>query len=331
MSCPSGRRPLRLFFIRAAFWGSLSALSLLVCLALFVPEAQGAPTLSVRVTLPPVLRTADSAFTLGEVAGIEGPQDAKEALSALLLSEEGGVLTREQVLQAIRASGLEGVRVELTMPAVVRVEPSAPEGSGAQVTPALRSDVSLSSMIKSLAGWGGTVEVVASGPVPEGRLVAPASMVPGTPAATLRFQDKAGRLRSLAVRMTWHQDVQVAARTLQRGRPIRPQDLMTRRVQIARPGVYAERAEQALGFIPRRTLNQGEPVLLELLTSPTLVRKGRPVKVVARLAGLTATAEGVLLDDGEPGDVVRVRRTDRKNAVLEARIIDENTVEVTVP
>lgn len=329
MSCPSGRRPLRLFFIQGASGGWLLLL-LILCLALCVPVAQGAQGRRVRVTLPAVLRTADGAFRLGEVAGIEGPQDAKEALSALLLSGEGGVLTREQVLQAIRASGLEGVRVELTMPAVVRVEPSGGE-VGAPQASAPRSDVSLSSMIKSLAGWDGAVEVAASGPVPAGRLVAPASMVPGTPAATLRFQDEAGRLRSLAVRMTWRQDVQVAARTLQRGRPIRRQDLMTRQVQIARPGVYAERAEQVLGFIPCRTLNQGEPVLLELLTSPTLVRKGRPVKVVARLAGLTATAEGVLLDDGEPGDVVRVRRTDRKNAVLEARIIDENTVEVTVP
>lgn len=329
MSCPSGRRPLRLFFIQGASGGWLLLL-LILCLALCVPVAQGAQGRRVRVTLPAVLRTADGAFRLGEVAGIEGPQDAKEALSALLLSGEGGALTREQVLQAIRASGLEGVRVELTMPAVVRVEPSGGE-VGAPQASAPRSDVSLSSMIKSLAGWDGAVEVAASGPVPAGRLVAPASMVPGTPAATLRFQDEAGRLRSLAVRMTWRQDVQVAARTLQRGRPIRRQDLMTRQVQIARPGVYAERAEQVLGFIPRRTLNQGEPVLLELLTSPTLVRKGRPVKVVARLAGLTATAEGVLLDDGEPGDVVRVRRTDRKNAVLEARIIDENTVEVTVP
>lgn len=329
MSCPSGRRPLRLFFIQGASGGWLLLL-LILCLALCVPVAQGAQGRRVRVTLPAVLRTADVAFRLGEVAGIEGPQDAKEALSALLLSGEGGVLTREQVLQAIRASGLEGVRVELTMPAVVRVEPSGGE-VGAPQASAPRSDVSLSSMIKSLAGWDGAVEVAASGPVPAGRLVAPASMVPGTPAATLRFQDEAGRLRSLAVRMTWRQDVQVAARTLQRGRPIRRQDLMTRQVQIARPGVYAERAEQVFGFIPRRTLNQGEPVLLELLTSPTLVRKGRPVKVVARLAGLTATAEGVLLDDGEPGDVVRVRRTDRKNAVLEARIIDENTVEVTVP
>lgn len=329
MSCPSGRRPLRLFFIQRASGGRLLFL-LILCLVLFAPAAQGAQGRRVRVTLPAVLRTADGAFRLGEVAGIEGPQDAKEALSALLLSGEGGVLTREQVLQAIRASGLEGVRVELTMPAVVRVEPSGGE-VGAPQASAPRSDVSLSSMIKSLAGWDGAVEVAASGPVPAGRLVAPASMVPGTPAATLRFQDEAGRLRSLAVRMTWRQDVQVAARTLQRGRPIRRQDLMTRQVQIARPGVYAERAEQVLGFIPRRTLNQGEPVLLELLTSPTLVRKGRPVKVVARLAGLTATAEGVLLDDGEPGDVVRVRRTDRKNAVLEARIIDENTVEVTVP
>ena len=86
-------------------------LLLILCLALCVPVAQKAQGRRVRVTLPAVLRTADGAFRLGEVAGIEGPQDAKEALSALLLSGEGGVLTREQVLQAIRASGLEGVRL----------------------------------------------------------------------------------------------------------------------------------------------------------------------------------------------------------------------------
>ena len=45
---------------------------------------------------------------------------------------------------------------------------------------------------------------------------------------------------------------------------------------------------------------------------------------------MTATAEGVLLEDGSPGDLVKVRRSDNKKAIVKGYIVDENTVEVKV-
>ena len=104
-------------------------------------------------------------------------------------------------------------------------------------------------MIKSLAAWDGEVEVSANGAIPPGRLVEPASIVPGTPAATLRFRDEGGRLRSLAIRMAWSQNVLVAARTIQRNVPIVGADLMVRSMKISRPGVYAVDMAQAVGLL----------------------------------------------------------------------------------
>ena len=275
----------------------------------------------------------DAAFTLGEAARIEGPVQARAALSSLILSTSGGVLTRDEVLQAIQASGLDGFSVELRMPARVRVETPGPEGNETE-TPGYNtsspSDTSLSSMVKSLSAWDGEVEVTAVGSIPQGRLVEPASIVPGTPAATLRFQDDRGRVRSLSVRMAWTQNVLVAARTLQRNVPITARDLMTRSMKITRPGVYAVDPAEAVGHVARKPIKQGEPIALELLAGPSQVRKGRKVTIVAHYGGLTATAEGVLLEDGSPGDLVKVRRSDNKKAVVKGYLVDENTVEVKV-
>ena len=287
----------------------------------------------VHVIIPSVIYMQDAAFTLGEAARIEGPVQARAALSSLILSTSGGFLTREEVLQAIKASGLDGFSVELRMPVRVRVETPGPEGNGTE-TPGYNtptpSDTSLSSMVKSLSAWDGEVEVTAVGSIPQGRLVEPAAIVPGTPATTLRFQDDRGRVRSLSVRMAWKQNVLVAARTIQRNVPITARDLMTRSLKITRPGVYAVDPAEAVGHVSRKPIKQGEPILREFLAGPSQVKKGRKVTIVARYGGLTATAEGVLLEDGSPGDLVKVRRSDNKKAVVKGYIVDENTVEVKV-
>ena len=339
-----GRRSLRLFFVTLAA-------ALLLCP---LDPIGAAPARKVRVEIPAVIYAADAALRLGDAARIEGPRQAREVLAALILSTEDGYLTRDEVLDAIGASGLDDLRVEVYMPARVRVELPGPEGNetdperanpaganpgGANpggpsprpsASPVSRPDVSLSSMVKSLAAWDGEVEVSTSGTVPPGRLVDPASIVPGTPAATLRFRGDDGRLRSLAVRLAWSQNVLVAARTIQRNVPITPTDLMVRSMKIGRPGVYAVDAAQVVGHLSRKVLKQGEPIPLELLSGPTMLKKGRKVRILARYGGLTAAAEGVLLEDGKPGDLVKVRRSDNKKVVLSAYIVNENTVEVRV-
>lgn len=218
------------------------------------------------------------------------------------------------------------------MPDRVRVEAAGTDGTprkgdGGRFSP----DESLISVIKSLAAWDGDVEVSHAGPVPEGRLVSPASLVPGSAAATLRFRDGAGRERSLAVRLTWTRNVLVMARSVPRGQPLAAEDFVTRPMRIANPGVYAVQLSQAVGRTSRRPLPQGKPVPLEFLSMPPVAKKGRTVLIVVRQGGLIAAVKGVLLDDGAAGGVVRVRRADDKKVVLRARVLDSETVEVDVP
>ena len=285
-----------------------------------------------RIEIPPVVRVGGAAFALGDIAAISGPEAVREALASLILSGEDGFVGREQVVRALEASELGGVRIELKMPETVRVERYAPDeapgdGDAGETGP----DETLSSMIKSLAAWGGEVEVSCAGAIPPGRLVSPASLVPGTPAATLRFRDGAGRERSLAVRLIWTQKVLFMARSVPKEQPLKAGDLVARGMRIAKPGVYATQLSEVVGRVSRKPLPQGKPVPLEFLSELAVVKKGKAVRVVVRRGELTVTAKGVLLDDGAPGDVVRVRRADDKKIVLEARVLDGDTVEVDVP
>ena len=304
----------------------------LACAALLQASGASGAERPLRIDIPPFVQADGTAFTLGDIARISGPEGVRDALSPLILSvEEGGVVTREQVVRAVEASGLEGVRLEVRMPDRVRVEAAGtdgtPGGGGGRFSP----DESLISVIKSLAAWDGDVEVSHAGPIPEGRLVSPASLVPGCAAATLRFRDGAGRERSLAVRLTWTRNVLVMARSVPRGQPLAAEDFVTRPMRIANPGVYAVQLSQAVGRTSRRPLPQGKPVPLEFLSMPPVAKKGRTVLIVVRQGGLMAAVKGILLEDGAAGDIVRVRRADDKKVVLRARVLDSKTVEVDVP
>ena len=315
------RRGLRPFFMALA------------CAALLSTSVALSAERPVRIDIPPSVQADGSAVTLGDIARLSGPDRVRDVLSTLILSvEEGGVVTREQVIRAVEASGLEGVRLEVRMPDRVRVEAAGSDGApGAENGGRFSPDESLASVIKSLAAWDGDVEVSHAGPVPEGRLVSPASLVPGSAAATLRFRDGAGRERSLAVRLAWTQNVLVMARSVPRGQPLVAEDFVMRPMRIAKPGVYAVQLSQAVGRTSRRPLLQGKPVPLEFLSEPPAVERGKTVRIVVRRGGLVATVKGVLLDDGAAGAVVRVRRVDDKKVVLRARVLDSETVEVDVP
>ncbi|MBQ7197447.1 MAG: flagellar basal body P-ring formation protein FlgA, partial [Synergistaceae bacterium] len=185
--------------------------------------------------------------------------------------------------------------------------------------------------IKSISAWNGGLEISTNNaPVPEGKLIEPASIVPGTNAAILRFQDKNGKINSLPVRMNWTQTAMIAARNIKRGDRIRPEDLFSRSVRITRPGMYASTPNEIAGSIANRNIQQGEPILLSSLSSSNLIKRGRQVKILARFGAASATVDGMLMEDGRPGDIVKVRRLDNRKIVLRAKIINENLVEVNV-
>ena len=305
---------------------------LLFFILFFVNFADAAQ--NIKIEIPEVIYSNKNSFTLGEIAKITGgTQQTRRIFSRVEVFPDGNRLERSEVLRAINDSDASDARIELYMPQFSRIEAPDYEGNFTETEPQeqSRSPAELIKIIKSISAWNGGLEISTNNaPIPDGKLIDPASIVPGTSAATLRFQDKDGKIKSLPVRMNWTQTAMIAARNIKKGDKIRPQDLFSRPVRITRPGMYASTPDEVEGFTANRNIKQGEPVLLSSLTSSNLIKRGRRVKIVARIAGAKATIDGILLEDGRPGDWVRVRRIDNKKITLRAKIINENLVEVHV-
>jgi flagella basal body P-ring formation protein FlgA len=310
-----------------------------VFLACFAAYAETARVL--RVTIPNVVQLENEACSLSEIAVLDGRRELTERAGVLLLSVRDGAISREQVLDALRVSGLEDVRVELRMPASVRVEPpfTVPalgdygDSAGPAVWNAEQDEENkddLAARIKELATWDGEVGVTFRGTVPPGRLVSPASVAPGTSAATLKFRDSSGKERSLAVRLVWTQPALVLTRSVRKGEALGESDFSVRQLRVNRAGVYASRISEAAGRSLRKNLSQGEAVALNLLTDKPIIERGKIITIVVRSSGVTVSARGEALDGGTLGDEIRVRNLAART-VVKAIVAAEDMVEVKVP
>jgi flagella basal body P-ring formation protein FlgA len=276
------------------------------------------------------------ACALADIATLEGNRELTDRVGALLLSAQNGIITREQVIDALKVSGLEDVRVELKMPATVKVEIALQEelfSEGevtAEGTPRGQSQGDLAEWIKSLSAWEGEVEVQYQGSIPGGRLVSPASIVPGTSAATLRFEDTAGKRYSLAVRLAWSQSALVLTRSVKRGEVLKESDFTLRQIRVNKAGMYASKVSEAVGRSVRKNLSQGETIPLNLLVEVPIIERGKNVTILVQSAGITVNAKGEALESGALGDSIKVRNLASK-AVLTAVIVANDTVEVKMP
>lgn len=290
---------------------------------------------NIKIEVPEVIYNTASTFKLGQVAKISGGnQGTRRILSALTLYPDGDKLSRREVLRAIEDSDAADARIELYMPMYSQIEAPGYEGNFTETSdPPQKKSRSLSDLIpaiKNLAAWNGGLEISANSPVPDGKIIDPASIVPGSGNVTLRFQDEGGKIKSLPVRLNWTQNAMIAAHNIRKGDKIEAHDLYSRPLKITRPGMYASSPSEIEGYTANRNIQQGEPVLLNSVTSSNLLKRGRQVKIIARIGAATATVDGVLLEDGRPGEWVKVRRVDDRKIILRARIINENTVEVNV-
>ncbi|MBQ9389156.1 MAG: flagellar basal body P-ring formation protein FlgA [Synergistaceae bacterium] len=288
---------------------------------------------SIVIEIPEVVYSRRDSMTLGQIAKISGAsQRVRKLISSIRVYPENGQLSRKDVINALDESSLSDARIELRMPMYSRVEQPYYEGNFTETAQPERSRSvnDLIPQIKALSAWNGGLEISASSPVPEGRLIDPASIVPGTSGVTLRFMDDNGRMKPLNVRLTWLQNALIAAKNIRKGDRISAGDVFTRQIKITKPGIYASSPNETAGFTSNRNIKQGEPILLSYLTSSSTLKKGRRVKIVASYGGANASTDGILLEEGRQGDWVQVRRADDRRVTLRARIIDDNTVEVRV-
>lgn len=119
--------------------------------------------------------------------------------------------------------------------------------------------------------------------------------------------------------------VLVAARALERGRPVVADDLRVS-METMRPGQLTE-VRDIIGKAPRRDFREGEPLGERWLTAPPIIERGDQVEIVVSQGALSIRARGEALERGAVGDDVRVRIT-ANSRVVRGRVVDSSTVEV---
>jgi flagella basal body P-ring formation protein FlgA len=122
--------------------------------------------------------------------------------------------------------------------------------------------------------------------------------------------------------------VPVAVTRLPAGTVIGPDDLHIARVRVSQiGGEIVRQPAQAIGLQLREQIAAGQPVPRAELVRPELVKKGARVLMLLDSPGLAVTAEGLALDAGGEGELIRVQNP-ISHAVVEAEVLADGSVRV---
>ncbi|MHA7772952.1 flagellar basal body P-ring formation chaperone FlgA [Roseibium sp. M-1] len=124
-------------------------------------------------------------------------------------------------------------------------------------------------------------------------------------------------------------DLPVPRQTIAAGTEISHQDLIERKfpARTAQQFAVSTHRGQLVGMVARRTLLPGQPVPMNSVEKPVLVRRGEPARLVFREQGLTIIMQVEALQNGGAGSFVRVRNID-SGLVVSGRVQEDGTIRV---
>ena len=92
-------------------------------------------------------------------------------------------------------------------------------------------------------------------------------------------------------------------------------------------GRYLTKPEELKGRVPIRYIQMGQPIEQNMLRNPVVIHSGAPVRLVASYHGVEVSAEGVALQKGRIGEVIKVRNA-KSAKTLRGKVIDAATVKI---
>jgi flagella basal body P-ring formation protein FlgA len=127
-----------------------------------------------------------------------------------------------------------------------------------------------------------------------------------------------------------YENVLAAARTIVRGEVLGAGDftVVHRQVNSSHQG-YFRKAEQAIGFVAKRSIPAGRVLTAQMVQAPRLVQRGQAVIILAITPQLEVRMKGKALSDGAKGDVVQVRNVSSQR-VVEGIVRGAGVVEVNM-
>jgi len=118
------------------------------------------------------------------------------------------------------------------------------------------------------------------------------------------------------------------SRRIQKGEPIRANDVYLARKNISRMKSHGfDDPREAVDLVARHDIREDTPLMKWMLKKDPVVERGDIVTILAEMGGIRITVPGKVLESGFQGEVVRVQNAMSQKRIY-ARIIDDATVAV---
>ena len=124
-------------------------------------------------------------------------------------------------------------------------------------------------------------------------------------------------------------DLPVPRITIPAGTEISHQDLIERKFpgRTANQFAVAAHRGQLVGLVARRTLLPGQPVPVNAVEKPMLIKRGEPARLMFQEQGLVIIMQVEALQNGGAGSFVRVRNVD-SGLVVSGKVQPDGTIRV---
>ncbi|HZS49140.1 MAG TPA: flagellar basal body P-ring formation chaperone FlgA [Blastocatellia bacterium] len=313
------------------------SLILLICVA-----GESYAAIRPRIVIGAQVLVAGDTLTLASISRIDG-DDAKlvERLRHISLGYAPTfgttrTIVRDEILSAVESIGIETDRIDLSMPPTVEV------ARAGQTVPAEQIQKSVESFVRERFAWA-TAEVTLQFPtqqedvqVPRGQLMIRPS-VPGvaTPAdrlfvnVSLEVDGHVAKYLSVEVNVEAVATVAVIAHNVERGDAVTVDDVRFERRQVgADMRRYFTSGRDLVGKQAAVSLQEGAVLQTSMLNDRMLIKRGDPVRIIAKAGALEIFATGEAKGGGRLGDRIDVINRSSGQIVV-GEIIADKTVRVT--
>jgi flagella basal body P-ring formation protein FlgA len=132
-----------------------------------------------------------------------------------------------------------------------------------------------------------------------------------------------------AGRVELHQQVVGTRRAIKRNEMLVSADLQMLRCNVTdRPDRFVTNIEEALGKRLLSNMSGNQPLTLNQLDTPFVVKRGDWVTIVFQREGLRVSGKGQAKENGKQGDRVKVANIDSNQEIV-CRVVDAQTVEAS--
>jgi flagellar basal body P-ring formation protein FlgA len=316
----------------------LNLLALALSLGVIPVALAAESSITIRGRAQALVTTAKITISdLAEVASSQVEDDeAVIAIKKITLGSSPRAGMREtyradQVLQALRAAGVDMDRIKYALPQEIAITRAGRGLSEGEVRQAIDEAIARSGREITVRSISYPLETQ----VPTGDISVTATEYNlgsngrvGFSLAISQPGEEVQQVMASASVDEWI-SVPLARRAIPRGQMVSEQDVVMARANLASfPRDAATELAKILGLQTNREIGHGQSFKNGDLQMPALVSAGSPVSMVYRRGLLEATAKGTAIESGSLRQIIKVRNDSSKKIVL-GTVLESGVVEVT--